>query len=175
MNRKIVIFMLVVSAVSAQDQPLAELPYTPSLETAFLDRSADPCTDFYKFACGKWNQLNPIPADQPRWDVYGKLHNDNLRYLWGLLEEASKPAAGRTANAQKIGDYFSSCMDEQAVQKAGAAPLRELLDRIAKINTVRDLPPLLARLHLESSSTNPLFSFGSNQDFADSSRIIAFA
>ena len=158
----------------AQGRPLAFLPYTPSLDTKFVDRSANPCVDFYKFACGNWIKQNPIPDDQPRWDVYGKLTQDNQQYLWGILTEAAKPAPGRTPNQQKIGDYFSACMDESAVDKTGAAPLRPDLDAIAALKRVADLPPLLARLHLESSNT-PLFGFGSNQDFADSNQVIAFA
>lgn len=159
----------------AQDTPLTSLPYTPSLETKFLDRSVDPCVDFYKFACGKWNALNPIPADQPRWNVYAKLTQENQRFLWGILEEYATPSPGRTANQQKIGDFFAACMDEAAVDKAGAAPLKPMLDAIAALKSTADLPPLLGRIHLESAGTAPLFGFGSNQDFADSSRVIAFA
>src|SRR5690348_7511252 len=96
----------------AQNTPLTALPYTPSLETRFMDKSADPCTDFYKYACGNWNKLNPIPPDQARWDVYSKLSNENQRFLWGILEEAAKPNPARTPNEQKIGDFFHSCMDE---------------------------------------------------------------
>ena len=59
------------------------------------------------------------------WNVYAKLHDENLRFLWGLLEDAARPTAGRNANQQKIGDYFAACMDEAAVEKAGAAPLRK--------------------------------------------------
>src|SRR5581483_8559915 len=172
------VFFLLLSApfwLAAQDRPLASLPYTPSLETRFLDRTADPCVDFYKFACGNWIKQNPIPADQPRWDVYAKLTNENQLYLWGILEQSAKPAPGRTPNQQKIGDYFGSCMDEAAVDKAGIAPLRPELEAIQKLQRLSDLPPLVARLHLEGGPSNPLFGFGSNQDFADSNRVIAFA
>ncbi len=159
--------------LAAQDRPLASLPYTPSLETAFLDRSADPCTDFYRFACGNWNRLNPIPADQPRWDVYAKLGTEDMQFLWGMLQQAGEPVPDRTPNQQKIGDYFSSCMDETAVEKAGISPLRARLDQIAALKQVSELPPLVGQLHLEPGS--PLFEFGSSQDFADSSRVIAWA
>src|SRR5580693_6371475 len=137
--------------LAAQDRPLTSLPYTPVLDMQFIDRSVDPCVDFYKFACGNWIKQNPIPADQPRWDVYAKLTADNQKFLWGILEEASKSSAGRTANQQKIGDYFAACMDEAAVEKAGAAPLHPDLDAIAGLKQISDLPLLLARLHLESS------------------------
>ena len=151
------------------------LPYTPSLEPAFLDRAADPCENFFQYACGNWIRLNPIPPDQPRWDVYGKLQVDNMRFLWGILDAASKPSPGRTPNEQKIGDYFGACMDEAAVEKAGVEPLRARLADIAALKRLADLPPLLGRLHLESADSNALFGFGSSQDFEDSNRVIAFA
>src|SRR6202050_3034307 len=172
------LFWLLLSppvGLAAQDRPLTSLPYTPSLDVQFIDRSVNPCVDFYKFACGNWIKQNPIPADQSHWDVYSKLTTDNQKYLWGILEEASKPSAGRTANQQKIGDYFGACMDETAVEKAGAEQLRHQIDAIAGLKQISGLPPLLARLHLESGQTSPIFGFGSSQDYADSSRVIAFA
>ena len=168
------ILLLIPIALAAQDHPLTSLPYTPSLETKFLDRSADPCVNFYQYSCGNWNRLNPIPPDQARWDVYAKLADDNQRYLWDILDHASKPDARRTPVEQKIGDYFAACMDEAAAEKAGAAPLKPHLDAIAALNSVAELPPLLARIHLQSGD-DTLFSFTSAQDFADSSRVIAFA
>jgi len=162
--------------LAAQDRPLTALPYTPSLELKFLDRSADPCVDFYRFACGSWNKLNPIPPDQARWNVYSKLTNENMQYLWGLLEEYAKLTPGRTPNQQKIGDYFAACMNEAAIEKAGSEPLEADLKEIAALKDTAGLATLLGRLHFESGLGGSfLFGFGSNQDFADSEQVIAFA
>src|SRR5438132_3516106 len=83
------------------DQPLTALPHSPGLDLRSLDRSADPCVDFYRFSCGGWQQANPIPPDHAQWDVYGKLQEDNFRFLWGLLIEAAVPRPERTPAEQK--------------------------------------------------------------------------
>ena len=158
----------------AQDAPITTFPYTPGLDLAAMDRGADPCADFYQYACGGWTVNNPIPADQPKWSVYGKLYQDNQRYLWGILESLAKDGTPRNATQQKIGDYFAACMDEARVEKLGAAPLKPYLDRIAALKSKRDLAPLLAALHLDTSGSF-FFGMGSNQDFANSSDVIAFA
>ncbi len=166
---------LLFGQASNQETPLISLPYSPSLDVSAMDRSVDPCTDFFRYSCGTWNKKNPIPPDQARWDVYGKLAEENQRFLWGILEEASKPAATRSPMETEIGDYYYACMDEAAVDKAADAPLKPELDRIAALQSVRGLAPLVARLHLALVGDGLLFGFGSNQDFADSSRVIAFA
>src|SRR5215472_15643144 len=153
------------AASTAKERPLTELPYTPSLDLSALDRSVDPCTDFYRFTCGGWMAKNPIPPDQAAWNVYAKLTEENSEFLWGILEEASHPLADRTPVQQKIGDYFAACMDEVAVAHQGAAPLKPGLDEIAALQSKKDLAALLAREHLQNSGTGFLFGFGSNQDF----------
>src|SRR5437016_2704173 len=95
-------------------------------------------------------------------------------FLWGILEEAAKPAVDRSPAQRQIGDYFAACMDETAVEKAGAAPLKLALNEIAKLKSIGDLAPFVARQHLDSQ-TSTMFGFGSNQDYADASRVIAFA
>ena len=160
---------------AAADAPLGALPYTPSLDPAAMDRSADPCEDFYRYACGGWRARNPIPADQASWSVYGKLYQDNQRFLWGILQELAARPDGRSPAQQKIGDYFAACMDETAIARRGLAPLAPLLMRIEGLTSRRELPGVVADAQLQSSGADFLFGFGSNQDYADSSRVIAFA
>ena len=185
MKKLLVIFFALTLAASAQnsapqsptelkEKPLTSFPYTPGLDVTAMDRTADPCTDFYQYTCGGWMKNNPIPADQARWSVYGKLYQDNQQFLWGILDQLSKQTSGRTVDQQKIGDYFGACMDEAAVNKLGAAPLKPYLDEVEAIQSAKDLPAVLAKFHV-SMQGDPFFGFGSNQDYENSENVIAFA
>jgi endothelin-converting enzyme/putative endopeptidase len=167
--------ILLAGPILLAQQPLTTLPYTPSLDLHAMDRNVQPCENFYQYSCGTWIKDNPIPADQARWDVYGKLTYENQLYLWGLLLEAGKPSPTRTANQQKIGDLFHACIDETAVEKAGAAPLDPALKQIVALKSVGDLPTFLAHQHLTLYASSMFFNFGANQDYANSSSMIAFA
>jgi endothelin-converting enzyme/putative endopeptidase len=88
-----------------------------------IDKSVDPCVNFYQYACGSWTKKNPIPADQAMWGRFNELADRNRDILHEVLEEAAKPVAGRDATTQKIGDYYAACMDEKAIDAKGLAPL----------------------------------------------------
>ncbi|HEY7210448.1 MAG TPA: M13 family metallopeptidase [Bryobacteraceae bacterium] len=165
----------VAASLVAQERPLTTLPYTPSLATAFMDRSADPCANFYQYACGNWNKLNPIPADQAAWSVYGKMADDNQRFLWGLLEQAARGGDERNANEARIGDYFQACMDEAGIERAGIKPIEPALAEIAALKSVDALAAYIGEQHRTGIDRNVLFGFGSDPDFDNSSQMIAFA
>jgi endothelin-converting enzyme/putative endopeptidase len=147
------------------------MPYSPSLDVTSLDRSVNPCVDFYKFSCGGWQQNNPIPADQASWSVYAKLANENQQFLWGILEDDAKGGRDRSATQQKIGDYYESCMNTAAIDKAGDQPVLSALARIAGFKTREDLFAAIPTLH-HNMLGSFFFNSGTTQDAVDSSLII---
>src|SRR5271155_264402 len=157
-------------AQQAAPQPLQSMPYSPSLDVSNLDRSVDPCVDFYKFSCGGGVKKKPIPADQSGWSVYAKLGNENQQFLWGILEEDAK-ATNRSAIQQKVGDYFAACMNTAAIDALGVKPVQPGLARIDALKARPELIAAIASLHHEYEGG---FFFGSStdQDALDSSLVI---
>jgi len=131
---------------SAKREPA--LPYIPSLDLTAMDKTADPCVNFYQYSCGGWKKDNPIPADQTSWSVYGKLYQDNLEFLRAILEQVSADRPGRTPVEQKIGDFYAACMDETAVEKQGLGPVRGQLDAVEKLSSAKEIAPVVAELQL---------------------------
>jgi putative endopeptidase len=165
--------MFILLPASAQQSNEPALPYSPSLDVSSMDKSVDPCVDLYKYSCGGWQKKNPIPPDQTSWSVYGKLYQDNLIFLHGMLEQAAQPAEGRNAVTQKIGDFYSACMDEDSANKRGLAAIQSDLDSIAQIKSAREITPLVAHLQLTSGGHSLLFEAGSTQDPDNSEQEIA--
>ena len=146
----------------------------PVLDLTSMDKTVDPCTDFYTYSCGGWMKKNPIPPDQSSWSAYGKLQDENTAQLRGILETAAVPSPGRNAANQKIGDYYSACMNEKAVEAAGIKPLHPFLDEIARLSSKGELAQVVAdRAFSLPYRRSTLFRFESNQDAKDSSQMIA--
>jgi endothelin-converting enzyme/putative endopeptidase len=148
-------------------------PHSPigGFDLTAIDKSADPCVDFYQFACGTWMKNNPTPPDQSRWGRFSELEERNREVLHQILEEAAKPDPNRDAITKKIGDYYAACMDEKAIDAKGLAPLKPELDRINALTSKSQLAAEIAHLHRIGIST--LFDFSSGQDFKDSNAVIA--
>lgn len=165
--------LLVIALVSFLSLANAQQPgaakYTPALDVTSMDRSVDPCVDFFAYSCGGWIKNNPIPADQSSWDTYSKMQDENLGRLRAILEAASVADAKRSAVDQKIGDYYASCTDEKAIDANGANPLKPLLERIGKIGSKAEIADIAAAM----IDDNVLFRFDSIQDFRDANQVIA--
>ncbi len=150
---------------SAEEHP------APKFDIANIDKTADPCVDFYQFACGNWMKNNPIPGDQSDWVSFNEVYEHNLVVLRQILEKASANDPQRSAVTQKIGDFYASCMDEAAANKAGAAPLKPELDRIAAIKDKTQMIELMS--HQQLIGPNPLLGFGATPDLHDAEMTVA--
>ena len=151
-------------------EPLMKMPYSPSLNLESLDRSIDPCVDFYKFSCNGWRKRNPIPADQASWSVYAKLANDNQQFLWGILADDAK-ATQRTAVQQKVGDYFESCMDTAGIDATGLKSLEPQLAQIEALREREQVAAIMAELDHRVPGSY-FFDAGTGQDAVNSSLMI---
>ncbi len=145
----------------------------PGFDTTSLDKTADPCNDFYKFACGRFTANHPIPSDQPEVDQFYALFNVNTQSLNGILKKAAVGGADRSSDEQKIGDYYKACMDTDAIEAKGLGPLQPLLDEIDAINSKDQLSALAGKL--QRISVNVFFGYGEQQDFKDATKQIAVA
>jgi len=141
-------------------------------DLANLDRSVSPCADFYQFANGGWMKNNPIPAAYPRWGSFTILQEHNQDVLHTILEDAAKDKSAQPgSNWQKIGDYYASCMDENAIEAAGIKPLEPEFESIAQMKDAGSLQAEVARL--QNQGVDAIFNFGSQTDFKDSNSMLA--
>jgi putative endopeptidase len=142
-----------------------------SFDATAIDKTADPCTDFYQYSCGNWIKNNPIPGDQVRWARSFSLLGERNRYLlWQELDSAAK--APKTPLEKQYGDYFAACMDTGLIEKKGLKPLEPAFARIAALKDAHQLAAMASELEAVGSSM-PLFDFGVEQDAKDSSKQIA--
>jgi endothelin-converting enzyme/putative endopeptidase len=166
----ILVCCLGFGAVGIFAQP-ASNPNTVDLSA--MDKTADPCVDFYQYACGSWIKNNPIPADQSRWGRFSELEERNREVLHEILEDAAHTTVKRDATTQKIGDYYAACMDTAGIDAKGLTPLQPEFDRIKNLKDKAELAAEVAHLHRGGMSA--LFEFGSGQDFKNSNEVIAQA
>ena len=164
-----VIVLATYSCLAAQER--LQDNRQPVLDPSSMDKTIDPCTDFYTYSCGGWMKKNPIPPDQSSWSIYGKLQDENRAQLRELLESAAGASGERTAYTQKIGDYYGACMDEAAIEQSGVKPLKQQMDSIENLASKEKLADVVAGM----ASNQPLFKFRSAQDYRNSTQVIAEA
>jgi putative endopeptidase len=173
------------TATSSSASPTAETQEAPELERFdpdIVDKTLDPCDDFYKFSCSKWLAANPIPPDQVFWGTGSGLELWNENLLRETLEAASADGAKRNPVQQKIGDYWAACMDESGIEAAGLKPLQVELDRIAALKSKKEITLEIAHLHhlypgawqqSDNQTNAPFFGFTGKQDYDDASKVVA--
>ena len=142
-------------------------------DLADLDTTCKPCEDFFNYATGGWIKRNPIQPEYASWGRFNALQNHNQEVLRQVLEAAAldKKAAGSIE--QKIGDFYSACMNTEAIEASGIKPIEPELERIAAIGNLAELQDEVA--HLQSQGTRVLFGFGSEQDDKNSQQVIGAA
>jgi endothelin-converting enzyme/putative endopeptidase len=166
----LVITVFWTAVVLAQSVPVSKPAAGFSVDN--IDKSTEPCTDFYQYACGNWLKNSEIPADQSEWISFNEIYERNLVTLRGILEKAAVDGPGRSPVEQKVGDYYSACVDEKAADAKGLDPLKPELDRIAAVKDKGALMEAIARVQLVGP--NPLFNFYSSSDLHNADMVIAY-
>lgn len=155
----------------AEPEPEKTVERLPGLDKRLIDTTADPCTNFFQYACGNFTRLYPIPNDRSAYGTGTMIADYTEHVLHAMLENAAAGGAGRTPNQQKIGDSYAACMNVDAINQKGLKPLQPELDRIAALKSKDELPELLA--HFQLIGVNAFLNFSEQQDFKDARKQIA--
>ncbi len=152
---------------------ITTLGQSKGFDTKRMDTSVDACNDFFQYTNGTWLRTTDIPASESRWGTFNMLADQNNSLLREILDEAGKKKSRAGSGAQLFGDFYASCMNEAAINKAGFDPIRPFLRNIDSVKTVEDLGRQFAAMHDAGLPT--AFSFGVGADFKNSNVVIVNA
>lgn len=131
-------FFLALSAVLLVSASTVSAETSRSIDMSSIDKSVKPGDDFYLFANGNWMKRTTIPPDQASWGSFNILFQKTQERTRGLIENAGKNA-GSGSEGAKISDFYSTFMDEKAIEAKGAGPIQEQLKAIAAISDKKGL------------------------------------
>jgi putative endopeptidase len=153
-------------AVHAAVASLGE-PFDP----AAMDTSVNACSNFFDYATGTWRKEHPIPAAYSEYGYIEALVDQTRDILRTTLEKARVHPGTPGSDTQKIGDFYGSCLDTAAIERAGLRPVQPVLARIAAIRTRAELVSTIA--YLRSIGVNATFSVGASPDPKNAEMMIA--
>ncbi len=149
------------------------LAQSSGFDPSRMDRTTEACDDFFQYANGSWLKNTQIPASESSWGTFNMLRDSNNAILMGVLEKATASKAKSGSDAQMIGDFYATCMDEAAIEKNGTKPIENYLKAISKSKTHADIQDQIAKLH--SFGMPAVFGFGASADLKSTNTIIVNA
>ncbi len=139
-------FSLIVFVIAAATSTAAQdrAPQVPGIDVSGMDLTARPQDDFFRYVNGRWLDNTPIPADQSSFGSFAMLRQRSQEAVRDIIEAEGRTQAAPGSNSQKVGDLYTSFMDEARIEALGITPLKSELARIARISDTRELPAAFA-------------------------------
>ena len=164
-------FRFLTAAIVLYSCSIGALAQIKAFDTSRMNRDASACDDFFEFANGTWVKNTEVPPSETRWGTFNILIDQNTNYLHEILENAAKAKSPKGSDPQLIGDFYESCMDEAAIEKAGIKPIQPYLSEIEKITSVADVKRVIPQLH--NVGLPAVFGFGVGPDLKESNAVLA--
>jgi putative endopeptidase len=164
-------FRFLTAAIVLYSCSIGALAQVKAFDTSRMNREASACDDFFEFANGTWVKNTEVPPSETRWGTFNILIDQNTNYLHEILENAAKAKSPKGSDPQLIGDFYESCMNEAAIEKAGIKPIQPYLNEVEKIATVDDVKRVIPQLH--NVGLPAVFGFGVGPDLKESNAVLA--
>jgi putative endopeptidase len=164
-------FRFLTAAIVLYSCSIGALAQIKAFDTSRMNRDASACDDFFEFANGTWVKNTEVPPSETRWGTFNILIDQNTNYLHEILENAAKAKSPKGSDPQLIGNFYESCMDEAAIEKAGIKPIQPYLSEIEKIASVADVKRVIPQLH--NVGLPAVFGFGVGPDLKESNAVLA--